>query len=104
MENKFSSGFLYGLAGYAISTFVLAGILTFIAGVGGNYSLFNGFLIYLVISAMGMLIIWVPIAIIAGNISKKKGNKSTLMFVLAGIFVSFLVVGGCYGLLFAFGN
>jgi len=52
-----------------------------------------------IIGAFG-LIIWIPLGIIAGNLSKKNGFKSALWFVGASICVISLVVGTCSGITF----
>lgn len=43
-------------------------------------------------------VIWIVLAIIAGNTSRNKGKKSALWFVTASFFVVMLVIGGCTGM------
>jgi len=44
-------------------------------------------------------VIWIVLAIIAGNTSRNKGKKSARWFVTASFFVVMLVIGGCTGML-----
>lgn len=44
------------------------------------------------------IIIWVPLAIIAGIIAKNEGNKSVRTFIFSSFFITTLIIGGCSGL------
>lgn len=47
------------------------------------------------------LILWLPLAFIAGNMAKNQGNQKARKFVLAAFLVFLLVVGGGFGILSA---
>lgn len=53
--------------------------------------------------ALFSLIIWLPLAFVAGNMAKNRGSQAVKKFVPAAFFVFILVVGGCFGALSAGG-
>ena len=50
------------------------------------------------------LSLWIPLSLVAGNISRRDGKKSATTFVAASFFISLLVIGGCTGMLTQLGG
>ncbi len=104
-ETKPESGrFSYGLL-LMIPAWILAAIVTSAIPLLINLStipkneILGNFLQGVLGIALFSLIIWLPLAIIAGNIAKNQGNQAVKKFILSSFFVFLLVVGGCFGVL-----
>lgn len=97
---RFSYGFLLSIPAWILAAFVTAviPILINLSSIPKNEilgSIFGGALWIGIFS----LIIWLPLAFIAGNIAKNQGNQAVKKFVLSSFFVFLMVVGGCFGVL-----
>lgn len=98
--SKFIHGFLAGVAGWLITSIAMGIILAGLnsSGRGLWASFIERPLEWLGSGAIISVFIWLPVALIAGNMSRKRGLKAALMFVVAAFFISLLVMGGCFGL------
>lgn len=101
-DGKFSYGFLLSLLAWILSSFLASSIPRLLNI--GNVSI-GELLISItqgtLITFLSSLIIWIPLALIAGSMARKRGKKAVRWFVGASFFISLLVVGGCYGMLFS---
>jgi len=99
-NGKFSYGFLLSIPAWIVSSFLcsLVPSLLNMNEIPKGQLLINVAEGTLFIAGF-TLVIWIPLAIIAGNISRKREKKSVKWFVAASFFISLLVVGGCFGLL-----
>ncbi|MEQ8198125.1 MAG: hypothetical protein ABRQ27_08990 [Clostridiaceae bacterium] len=93
-KGKFIHGFLMGAAGWIISSAVFFLIQFFIERNQSNGQIMLGIGDFLGMT-LGIGIVWLPLALISGNISRKKGLKSALWFMAASFFIFAAVVGGC---------
>lgn len=99
-NGKFSYGFLLSIPAWIVSSF----LCSLVPALLNMNEIQKGQLLITVAEgtlfvAGFTLIIWIPLAIIAGNISKKREKKSANWFVAASFFIALLVVGGCFGML-----
>jgi uncharacterized PurR-regulated membrane protein YhhQ (DUF165 family) len=98
--SKFSSGFLAGVVGWVISVIPIAIMLAILntSGLSLGEVLSDHLLEWIGPAAATSAFIWLPVALIAGTISRRRGFKAARTFVIAAFFIALLVVGGCFGL------
>jgi hypothetical protein len=100
-RSKFSSGFLLGLGGWALSIIPFAIILAYLnSGQSTLWQVLTRNVFEWIFSgALVTGFIWIPFALIAGGISRSRGLKTARTFIVSGFFITLVVVGGCIGLM-----
>ena len=89
---RFSFGLLLGAIGYLFSSLILALFLLLLVGEEGEFmAILTGLL------GTGW-VIWLPLSIVIGSVSKRRGGRQALWFATASLAISLLVVGGCWGM------
>ncbi|ETA79038.1 hypothetical protein [Youngiibacter fragilis] len=90
---RFSFGLLLGAIGYLVSSLVISMFLLLLVGAEGEFMpIFSGLL------GTGW-VVWLPLSIAIGSVSKRRGGRQALWFATAALAISLLVVGGCWGMI-----
>ena len=92
-KGNFSYGFFLALLAWLLSLLVMVVLISFnqpiLEDERWGVILWNGGI---------SLVIWIPLALIAGNIAMKEGNDQVKTFIISSFFITTLIIGGCAGL------
>lgn len=92
-NGKFSLGFLLGAIGLLASSLLISLFLMLLNREMGEFTEIFGTML------MTGAVVWIPLAIAIGSVSKRKGTKSAIWFSMAAFAISLLVTGGCWGII-----